>query len=319
MPASVVLERLIQSDEPSIRWKARVNGLGESRDTDGIQALESQVAGSARVVALTQNLEKTGKRGVPVYSKWQGAQWVLMTLADIGYPGEDDRLRPAADEMMDQWLEDRFFNEFEAETKPEAYAKLKQGVPLMEGRYRTCACQQGNSLFSVLELGLEDDRIHQLAERLLFWQWSDGGWNCDKDPKADSSTFIHTLWSMRGLALYADHTGDKAAREAVERAAEVFLTRRLYKRASTGEVIRESFTKLHYPLYWHYDVLGALKVFAEIGLTDDHRLDDALDLLENKQLSNGGWPAEERYYTKVTDDIALGNEYVGWEASARAR
>jgi hypothetical protein len=117
---------------------------------------------------------------------------------------------------------------------------------------------------------------------------------------------------MRGMHLYAERTGDKKAKKAVERAAEVFLTRKLYKRASNGKVIREEFTKLHYPLYWHYDILGALKVFAEIGMTDDPRFRDALDLLQEKELPDGGWPAESKYYTKVSDKVSLGTDYVDW-------
>jgi hypothetical protein len=208
--AEEILDRLLLSDEPSIVWKARVNVLGETRDSAAIRALEARVKESPRVRALTQGFARKG--GVPVYAKWQGAQWVLMVLADIGYPRGDDDVRGASDEMVDQWLEARFFKHFESDSKSEVYAKLRSGVPLMDGRYRTCASQQGNALYSVLSLGLEDDRIHQLAERLLLWQWPDGGWNCDKDRGADSSTFIHTLWSMRGLALYAEHTGNQDAR-----------------------------------------------------------------------------------------------------------
>lgn len=71
------------------------------------------------------------------------------------------------------------------------------------------------------------------------------------------------------------------------------------------------------PFYWHYDILGALRVFAEVGLTQDARLDDALDLLEGKQLEGGGWSAEERYYNKVTNEVALGNDYVDWGGVAK--
>ena len=155
-------------------------------------------------------------------------------------------------------------------------------------------------MYSVLQLGLEDDRMHQLAERLRYWQWPDGGWNCDKNPDASTSTFIHTLYSMRALALYAMHTDDQESMDCARRAAEFFLKRRLFKRVSNGEVIRREFVKLHYPLYWHYDILGALKVFAEINMTADERFEDALDLLEEKALPGGGWPAESRYYKKVS-------------------
>jgi hypothetical protein len=209
------------------------------------------------------------------------------------------------------WLTERYFNEFAATKKTDAY-KGKDAIPVMQGRYRTCASQQGNALYSLLRLGIPDERIHQLAERLRYWQWPDGGWNCDKNPEAKTSTFIHTLYAMRALALYAEHTSDTASRECAQRASEVFLKRKLYKRVTNGKIIKEEFVKLHYPLYWHYDILGALKVFAEIGMTDDTRFEDALNLLEEKELPDGGWPAESRYYTKVSNDFSRNADYVNW-------
>jgi hypothetical protein len=314
-----LIEQLLRSEEPSIRWKTRVRLLAEKRDSAGIKKLELEIKDSPRVKALLQKVDKSGRMTTQVYAKWQGAQWVLMTLSDIGYPRNDKHLQPTADEMVSAWLGDRFFNTVVAETKPDAYKKLRAGVPLMQGRHRTCASQQGNALYSALSLGLEDERIHKLAERLLYWQWPDGGWNCDKEPGADNSTFIHTLWSMRGLHAYAEHTGDKKAREAVKRAAEVFLTRKLYKRASNDKVIREEFVKLHYPLYWHYDILGALKAFAEIGITKDSRLQDALTLLREKELPDGGWAAESKYYTKVSKQVSLGADYVDWGGTSKKK
>lgn len=319
MSHAAVIETLLQSDEPSIRWKIKVNVLGLNRDTEEIQALEGEIRQSARVKALLQHVDDTGtlqgSRGV--YDKWQGAHWVLMTLADIGYPRGDRALAPLVDEVLKTWLAPRYFSEFVAERKADAYAQ--DAVPVMEGRHRTCTSQQGNALSSVLRLGLADDRIHQLAERLRYWQWPDGGWNCDKEPAAHTSTFIHTLYSMRALALYAQHTGDAESLESARRAAEFFLKRRLYKRATNGAVIAREFVKLHYPLYWHYDILGALKVFTEIGFTDDERFTDALDLLEEKALPSGGWPAESRYYKKVSSEFALGSDYVDWGGTSTRR
>jgi len=116
---------------------------------------------------------------------------------------------------------------------------------------------------------------------------------------------------MCGLAAHADATGHAQSRTAAKRAAEVFLTRRLFKRRSDGRVIHPEFTHLHYPLYWHYDILGGLKAMAEVGGIRERRCSDALDLLESKQLSDGGWPAEKRYY-KHSRQIALGNDSVDW-------
>ena len=100
---------------------------------------------------------------------------------------------------------------------------------------------------------------------------------------------------MRGLAAYSATmrgTESDAARAAALRAAEVLLIRRLAYRVTTGELIHPEFAKLHYPLYWHYDVLGGLKGMADLGLLSDERCADALDLLESLRV--GRWLARPR-------------------------
>ena len=82
--------------------------------------------------------------------------------------------------------------------------------------------------------------------------------------------------------------------------------------------MRSEFTSLHYPLYWHYDILHGLKVIAESRLIHDKRCTRALDLLQGKQLPDGGWPAEKKYY-KCTDEVALGNDYVDWGGTSRKK
>jgi hypothetical protein len=106
---------------------------------------------------------------------------------------------------------------------------------------------------------------------------------------------METLLPMRGFAAYGELGGDRTVREAAFRAPEVFLSRRLFKRRSDGKVIHPNFRMLHHPLYWHYDLLGGLKAVAEMGLVTDLRCGNALDLLERKELTNGGWPAEGRF------------------------
>jgi hypothetical protein len=93
---------------------------------------------------------------------------------------------------------------------------------------------------------------------------------------------------MRGLAVH----GSTAA---ADRAAEVLLSRRVLYRRGNGRLIRQDWTRLHYPVYWHYDVLSGLKGLHEAGHLDDPRCADALDLLERKRLPDGGFAAEASY------------------------
>ncbi|HMS64523.1 MAG TPA: hypothetical protein PKD83_04630 [Ignavibacteria bacterium] len=308
-----IIENLLNSKEPSIRYKVRVNVYGEDPDSKKIIELREEIRNSPRVKKLFKNRDRSGRINSVnnIYDKWQGAHWILSTLADIGYPAKDETLFPVRDEILDFWLKDYFFREFEADSVKEINKNKSSGVPKVQGRYRRCASQQGNALFFLLKLEIGDERVHKLAERLLYWQWPDGGWNCDKNPSASNSSFIHTIWSLRGLGIYNTIYNDKKVDNAVKRAAEVLLKRKLFKRITTGEIIRDEFTSLHYPLYWHYDILGGLKVMAETGIIKDNRCNEALDLLESKLIPEEGWPAEKSYF-KVSDKPGPCNDYADW-------
>ncbi|HJU80418.1 MAG TPA: hypothetical protein VJ796_01595 [Acidimicrobiia bacterium] len=236
----------------------------------------------------------------PVYRKWRGAHWVIADLADIGHPPRAKEVRPLVDLVVDRWLGPQFFRETGAGR-----------VPFIAGRYRRCGSIQGNALRSMVQLGWADDRAHQLAERLMHWQWPDGGWNCDRTRSADTSSFMETLMPMRGLAAYAAWSGDKSAAEAAREAAEVFLSRRLFLRRRDGKPMSSDFMRLHYPLYWHYDFLGGLVGMNELGLLSDPRCEPALELLEAKRLPDGGWPAEAKWY-KLSEGPGPGISAVDW-------
>jgi hypothetical protein len=248
-----VVADLLRSREPSIRWKARVNVLGEDRDSKGIRRLEEEIRTSPRVRALLSHRHELGRPGTArkVYYKWQGVHWVLASLADIGYPRGDESLFPIRDRILECWLKLAYFREFVAHTEAEAYRG--EGVPVIRGRARRCASQQGSALYSLATLRIADERSDSLVERLLHWQWPDGGWNCDRHPKADTSSFMETRLPMLGLAAHAQAHPSAKLSQAVERASEVFLRRRLFRRATNGAIIHRDFVTLHHPLYWHYD------------------------------------------------------------------
>jgi hypothetical protein len=307
-----IVDMLLASAEPSVRWKVRTQVLDEAPDCAGIIELRTEIRGSERVRQLLAPCLSAGRPGV--YAKWQGVHWVLAALADLGYPPGDTALHPLREQVLATWLDESYYVEFEATAKPAAYRQ--RGVPVMRGRYRRCASQQGNALLFLITLGLADSRCGDLVERLLLWQWPDGGWNCDKNPAADTSSFCETLLPMRGLAAYSAIDA-AAASAAARRAAEVLLTRRLAYRVSTGDLIHPEFAKLHYPLYWHYDVLGGLKGLADLGMLGDERCTDALDLLESLRLADG-WPAHARYY-RVSANIALHHDSVDWGGTSTRR
>lgn len=289
------IDTLLQSTEPILRLKTRIKVLGEDGSSPEVQALMREVPSSPRLTRLLSERDSGGRIPWHPYKKWRGAHWVLACLADLAYPPGDKSLLPLVDQVYD-WL-----------LSPEHIASIKA----INGRVRCHASLEGNALYASLALGLADDRAQQLVERLVRFQWPDGGWNCHRKPEAIHSSYHESLIPLRGLSQYAKQSGDPQAALAAERAAEIFLKRHLFKRQSTGRVIKPEFVRLHYPPYWHYDFLFGLKVLAEAGWLGDPRCTAALDLLESRRLPGGGFPAEGTYY-RVSEKLRTGNSLVSW-------
>jgi hypothetical protein len=319
---SSTIDALLHSDEPSIRWKVMVGVLGEDPQSRKSKELQEEIRKSPRARALIAGRDQRAGREKYVYASWRGAHWSLAMLAEIGYPAGDTALLPMRDQVLDCWLNDSFYMEFESKSAVPKH-RSAEGVPIIQGRYRRCASQQGNALYSITRLGLADQKSDALAERLMHWQWPDGGWNCDRKPSAHISSFNESLLPMLGLAAHAERSGDHAARAAAMKASEIFLCRSLYKRCTNGTVISPHMLRPKFPRYWHYDYLGALKAMAEMGLINDPRCADALEVLERTELPGGGWAALGRFY-KVSQSMDVGTRFgsisqVDWGGSGNRR
>ena len=302
MNATDIADRLLASQDPAIRYKVRVGFLGEDPESRNIKRLRREIKQSPRVQALLSERGADGALPHHVYNKWRGAHWVLTLLADLGYPQGDKSLKPMVDQAC-TWAID-----------------LKARI--IEGRPRRCASQEGNALLYMIRLGFVDHRCGVLATKLVEFQWPDSGWNCDRRPEACHASFHESLIPMRALFAYAQVTGNHEVKAAAGRAAEMFLERRLFRRKTTGEVVRPRFTMTHYPYFWQYTFLHGLKAMAEAGLIRDPRCTEGLDLLESKRLPDGGFPAERKYYSVLRSPESRhrsGQTLVGWGPTGKTR
>lgn len=291
-----IVDKLLKSEEPSVKFKTRVLLLNENPESPENKKLQSDIKNSFRVKKLLSLRNASGKLE-PVndpYQKWYGAHWILVHLSELSYPQNDKALFPLRDQIYNLWLTDYMFKTVDYGSK--IPAQKGEGVPVINGKARRCASQQGNALYSTLSLGIGDERSEKLLELILKWQWPDGGWNCDKNPEAKVSSFKESLIPLRGLAKYLKLFKHKRASEALISASELFLKRNLFRKLSDGKVIRPEFLKLHYPSYWQYDILFALKVMDEAGFLKDERCSEALDIIESKRLKTGGWRAGGKFY-----------------------
>jgi hypothetical protein len=283
-----VLEGLLRSEEPSIRYKARMYLLGEDPACAAMQTLRQEIRSSHRVRRLLSECRPDGTIPFHPYLKWRGAHWVLSLLAELEYPPGDASLAPLREQVY-QWLLSR---------------EHEKHIRLIQGRIRRCASQEGNAAYSLLKLGLADERTKELIQRLLKWQWPDGGWNCDKRPQAHNSSYYESWLPLRALNLYFRQTDDRQVRPAIDRAAELLLKRNLFLGIKNGEPIKPDFIQVSFPYFFFYNILSALQVMMEIRLLHDSRCQRALDLLSTKQLPDGSFPSEVKYYRVTSNPIS---------------
>lgn len=290
-----IAQKLLHSTEACIRWKAHLLVDGESNRQSAAMFAREEMRASPLIQTLLSEQDESGRIPLHPYQKWRGAHWVLAMLAELDFPPGDPALSPLFEQVF-TWL---------------LSGHHTRAVKFIAGRARRCASQEGYALWAALKLGYADERCDELANRLVQWQWPDGGWNCDKRPEANTSSFHETWLPARALALHGRLRGRAESEQASRRAAEVFLKRRMLRRLSDGKLIDPEFTRLHYPCYWHYDVLCGLKTMAEAGFIKDERCHEALDLLEGKQLPEGGLPCEGVYY-HTAPKTKSGRSLVRW-------
>ncbi|MFA6110788.1 MAG: hypothetical protein WDA75_18670 [Candidatus Latescibacterota bacterium] len=272
-----LLDQLRHDAEPYHRAHVLIHIVGRDPGSREVRIVRDEIPDTVLVKTLLAERQADGRIPLPPDDRWRGAHWVLVTLAELAYPEGDQGLAPLREQVL-EWL-----------GAPEHPREIA-------GRRRWPAVQGGNALWALLSLGLADERTEELARRLREGQRPDGGWNRGLGPAASPSSFTEILIPLRALALHAHLAGSAESTEAAARAAEVLLSRGLYRRPQNGEVIRRDFLSLRYPSYGHYDLLFGLKVLAEAGQVTDPRCSEALDLLEAKQLPDGGFPAEAKHY-----------------------
>src|SRR5215470_9177813 len=273
-----VIATLLESDDPGVRLKTRLQLFSEDPGSAKIVKLREEVRSSQTVKLLLSERRKDGTLPWHPYAKWDGAHWVLAALADLGYPQSVRSLIPLREQMY-KWLLSKEHQEH-TEARPYSHRPPASLIGLIKDRPRVHGSMEGNAVWYLHRLGLFDKKAEKLVQRLLQTQWPDGGWNCDGDPNAVNSSFMETILPLRAMALHAKIERSSEAKQAAKRAGEVFLKRRLFKRLKTGGIINRDFTRLHYPLYWHYDILHGLKIMTEAGFIKDERCRDALDFLE---------------------------------------
>lgn len=285
---------LLSSTDPSVRYLTLTEVLGAPETAQEVRRARAEIPKGGRLRRLLAGQRSDGGFGVDWYKKWGGATWRMVSAVELRVPSDSEPAHRAAEHVLSR------------------LPLTKVDPHRIRGRFRLHASVLGNPLGFCSCLGMGGDpRVRHLAHSLARWQWPDGGWNCDSGEAAEHSSFYESLATLWGLGEYLRATGDEEVRPAVEAAAELFLRHRLFRSCHGDQVMDPRWTRLHYPVYWHYDILQALRVLQRVGKLTDPRTGEALDLIASKRSADGTWRAEARFW-RSGPLHAANTEVVDW-------
>ncbi|MGA2039495.1 MAG: hypothetical protein ABSH42_09485 [Bryobacteraceae bacterium] len=290
-----VIQWLLDSD-PSIRWQV-MRGLIRS-PAEEVAAERARVATEGAGASLLSLQTADGRWGGAAWNRgWNSTMHVLMLLRDLGLDPASDQARRATDLVRDRV------------TWKGCGPRECEANAFFDGEVEPCINGQVAAVGAYFG---QDAR--RLVARLLAEQLPDGGWNCEAANGSTRSSFNTTICVLEALLAYERAGG--GSQEIIEarlRGQEYLLDRRLFRRRSTGEVIKRDrkggteWTRFAFPTWWHYDVLRGLEYLCSAGLKYDERMAEAIELVSSKRDDDGLWPLETRY-PGVTPVELDGNE-----------
>jgi hypothetical protein len=288
MNSTAIQDWLLDSD-PAIRWqvlrdlvhapdevvaaeRARVATEGWGARLLALQGEDGQWAGGACFPA--RSLQSAGSEpGQP----WTSTLPTLQLLRDFGVEPSSEKVRRAVIQVRENCRWEH------------------AGQPFFSGEVEPCI--NGRTVALGVYFGLDVDSV---VVRLLDEQLEDGGWNCEVENGSVRSSFATTINVLEGLLAHERATGGSPESiTARRRGEEYLLERKLFRRKSTGEVVKPDWLQFSFPTRWQYDVLRALDYFRSVGDAPDPRVDEAIDLLRSKRQTNGTWLLENTHPGKV--------------------
>ncbi len=282
-----VVEWLLDSD-PSIRWQV-MRDLTDA-GTAIVAAERARVASEGWGTLLLDQQRPDGQWGDGVATPfWWSNLYTLVFLRDLGLDSTSPRVRAAIDRVRDNITWGPGFGD----------------SPFFEGEVEPCINGR------VVALGAcFGERSDRLVDRLLSEQLGDGGWNCEAERGSVRSSFHTTICVLEGLLAFEQAFGaTPSVTDARKHAHEYLLDRRLLRRLSTGEVIKDRkadqpWTRFAFPPLWHYDVLRALDYLRAARVPADARVEEAVAIVRERRQDDGLWLLDVRHKNTVHQELA---------------
>jgi hypothetical protein len=288
---------LLDAETPSIVYQTRRDLRPPRSSPRELQKSKKRIMRTGAVPAILARQSKRGNWKIDhgYYGpKFYSTHWSMVLLAELGVDGEGRRFRRGAEYMLDA-------------TEKEVQDGLDRAIP-------DWSCFWGNLLRYALYAGMQDDpRVEKLIHHLSSIL-SDGLCVCRINGGNECAWgVVRTLW---GFAALPEKIRTREANHAIRKGIRFLLEDHRLMVADypfrPKTRINPLWFKLSFPLFYHADILFALRVLDELDELDHRGAHEALDWLETKRKENGSWKGSSPFRQRTWREMGAPEETDRW-------
>jgi hypothetical protein len=301
---------LLEKSDPGVRYLALRDLVGLPAGDPELESARSAAHTKGPIAAVLNAMSPAGfwVRPGPGYSgRYRSTVWAIITLAQLGASVDfDERVARGCDYLLGHTL---------ARGGKFAYNGMPSG---------TVDCLQGNLVWALLALGYRDERLESaidwmtrsvngegiapLEEKDAEERYYSG--KCGPDFACGYNGRKPCAWGAAKVMLAFSRLSDEKRTPAVERAiqrgvnflfsvdpaAAAYPTR-------NGDKPGRTWWKFGFPVFYITDLLQVAEALAALGYGQDPRLENAINLIREKQDEQGRWALEHDYPGKTWIDF----------------
>jgi hypothetical protein len=310
---------LLEPESPGVRYLALRDLMGAFPDSAELKSARRKAHEKGPIASLLDEMHPDGcwvEPGPGYRPKYRSTVWALILLAQLGASVEqDERIAKACEYVLANTLSSR--GRFSISGAPSG----------------TVECLQGNMCAALLDLGWEDERLDAAFEWMARSVTGEGvapqgekeaelryyAGNCGPDFACGANDSLACAWgAVKVMLAFAKLPGEKRTPlidAAIERGVDfLFSVDPASAEYPHGYADKPSgnWWKFGFPVFYVTDLLQNVEALVSLGFGEDQRLQNALDLIREKQDDQGRWALEYDYAGKTWLDFGAKKKANKW-------
>ncbi len=303
-----LVEWLLKSNDVCVQYLAKRDLI--ETDADELRAAEKRAHDEGPIAYVLSKMEKEGyweQPGAGYYPKYIGTVWSVILLAQLGASvAADSRVETACSYLLSHTLTDG--GHFTV-----------NGVPS-----GTADCLQGNLCASLLDLGIEDQRLDKAFEWMARSVTGEGispitdrkasvryyAGKCGPVFACGSNNKLPCAWGAVKVMLAFSKLPDEKRTDLINQAIIAGVDFLFSKDPAKADYPcgysskpSQNWWKFGFPVFYVTDLLQNVEGLVGLGYGNDSRLANALSVVRDKQDDQGRWLLEYDYSGKTWGDF----------------